>query len=200
MNRQKTIQGLQDAMQLLKREEENKSRALAETRQRIEELQRLIHHITAASEDVTEVSGVPARGRSQPTKEVRNAMVDILKEAGRPMHSVDLLKALTDRGHKIVGIDPANNVRAYLSNDDRFLPVGRGLWDLASRVRSSAIATVDATTRHDLAGKYAHSKESPPSPAFGAIAPPANSPEQETPSKARQCGKTSQRATWSAKT
>ncbi len=51
--------------------------------------------------------------------------------AERPMHRRAIHDRLVERGVRIAGRDPVNNVGAHLSLDPRFRSVGRGMWDLA---------------------------------------------------------------------
>lgn len=74
-----------------------------------------------------------ARTGPQDAKFARNQLWEILDRADGPMHARDLYHALQMRGIEIKGKDPLNNVRAHLSHDPRFRPVGRGEWDLVTR-------------------------------------------------------------------
>jgi len=63
-------------------------------------------------------------------QELTNAMYDILISK-RPLHRKSIFDRLTVRGIHVGGQIPVNTVGSYLSIDDRFKNVGRGMWDLA---------------------------------------------------------------------
>lgn len=107
---------------------------LAEHEATLHELQKKIEGLRFALEvshenDEREVSQAT---EAAPAKQLRNAMVDILREAGVPLHYTEIGKRLIDRGVTVPGKNPSRNVNAHLSNDDRFDRRGGGEWGLAS--------------------------------------------------------------------
>lgn len=80
-----------------------------------------------------EVDGVEADNSSnQPVKEIRNQIVEILQEVGRPIYYRDFVELLGLRGVSVRGKDSSKTISAHLSNDERFIKVGQGLWALSS--------------------------------------------------------------------
>jgi len=75
-----------------------------------------------------------------PGKEMDNTMQQILIERGQPMHPKIICDLLGKKGINVLGKNPANNTKAHLSLDDRFEPVGNGLWGLKvwKRIESSS--------------------------------------------------------------
>jgi hypothetical protein len=67
-----------------------------------------------------------------PAKMLRNSMLQLLAEHGRPMHYVDIYRKLVEQGVDVPGKDPRRNVGAHLSNDPRFENTGSGEWGLVS--------------------------------------------------------------------
>lgn len=65
-----------------------------------------------------------------PGKEMDNAMQQILAARGQPMHPKIICDLLGEKGINVPGENPVNNTRSHLSLDDRFEPVGNGLWGL----------------------------------------------------------------------
>jgi hypothetical protein len=70
--------------------------------------------------------------RTAPAKEVRNAMWEILKHEGKPLHFKDIYDRLIEHGVRVAGKEPARNVGAHLSADERFRSLGQGRWGLQS--------------------------------------------------------------------
>ncbi len=67
-----------------------------------------------------------------PAKVIRNTMLEILQEAGKPIHYGEIFDNLVSRGISVPGKDPRRNVGAHLSIDDRFEKQGGGMWGLKS--------------------------------------------------------------------
>ena len=55
---------------------------------------------------------------------------DIVRGSGSGVYYRDLLKALSDRGVAVPGQDPAANLIAHLTRDERFVRTGRGTYGL----------------------------------------------------------------------
>ena len=62
-------------------------------------------------------------------KELTDAIENILETHG-PLHRNEILVKVRERGIHVGGDRPINNIGAYLSTDNRFKNVGKGLWDL----------------------------------------------------------------------
>ena len=69
-------------------------------------------------------------GRSSYEREVSDAMSDILTDE-RPLHRNVILDRVQERGIQVGGRKPVNTIGSYLSIDDRFKNVSRGVWTLA---------------------------------------------------------------------
>ena len=63
---------------------------------------------------------------------LRDAIYGILS-AEHPLHRRTIHDRLLEKGVRIGGRDPVNNVGAHLSLDDRFMSLGMGLWDLVEQ-------------------------------------------------------------------
>ena len=61
---------------------------------------------------------------------LRDAIHEILTEE-RPLHRRAIHDRLVERGVRIAGRDPVNNVGAHLSLDERFESFGDGRWTLS---------------------------------------------------------------------
>lgn len=72
----------------------------------------------------------PAERPEGEPKQLRNAIHDLLREVGEPLHYREMLARLQERGVAINGKSPTRTLSAHLSNDFRFLPVGDGKWGL----------------------------------------------------------------------
>ena len=57
--------------------------------------------------------------------------IDAILRAERPMHRQDILARLEEQGVYVGGNSPINSLSAYLSQDARFVSIGRGQWRLA---------------------------------------------------------------------
>ena len=123
-----SLQKLREALGELERDLEQRSRELAELRQRVAPLREMVNYFGMR---VAESPAAP----SPPARTARNALVEILREAETPLHYRQLLELLRQRGVMVGGQDAAASVRSHLSHDERFVPVGNGLWDLTARAR-----------------------------------------------------------------
>ena len=95
----------------------------------IEALTRSLDILRAEEGDGDSVEETQAKAMT-PAKSLRNAMEEILNDAGEPMHYGAIHDELIARGVPVSGRDPKKNVSAHLSNDDRFVAVGSGKWGL----------------------------------------------------------------------
>ncbi len=94
------------------------------------ELDELISQLLGAIKHLSAQAGEFAN--QAPAKTIRNAMVEIFQEHGSAMHYGSLLPLLLRKGVEVNGKDPLRLVAAHLSNDDRFVSVGNGVWGLNS--------------------------------------------------------------------
>ena len=81
---------------------------------------------------------------------ISNAMYVILHDEGGPLHRTVILERIQEQGIYIGGKKPVNSVGSYLSLDDRFVNVGRGMWDLAERVSESNTLPLYTADSHPL--------------------------------------------------
>ena len=64
-------------------------------------------------------------------EEVKDVMFAILDRTGKPLHyKNDLFPLVQQSNVEIAGQEPARNVGAYLSSDERFVSYGDGMWGL----------------------------------------------------------------------
>ena len=71
----------------------------------------------------------PTTNRDTYRRELTMAIQAILSEDG-PLHRMDILHRVQDRGVYVGGKKPIDNLATYLSIDPRFQSVGRGYWSL----------------------------------------------------------------------
>lgn len=91
---------------------------------------------------VFENMGVQMGGQDEVTSrhssysiELTNAIHDILVHE-RPLHRSTIRDRVEERGIYVGGTNPINSIGSYLSIDDRFKNVGRGLWTLTEEPTS----------------------------------------------------------------
>jgi hypothetical protein len=107
-------------------------------KQTLEELDEKIRAVTMTLQMAEAALDEPKD--APPAKEIRNTMVEILREQGTAMHYGELHQGLTARGVEVKGKDPRRNIAAHLSNDDRFRSLGGGIWDLRRRTDPNPMA------------------------------------------------------------
>ena len=94
--------------------------------------------------DLVDGEAVP----SSSSESLRDVIHEILSDE-HPLHRREVHARLAERGVRVAGQDPVNNVGAHLSLDDRFMSLGGGLWDLveqpdgSSRIESSNFEVTD---------------------------------------------------------
>ena len=103
----------------------------AESAEHTARLAKAVEHLEGVIEHLGANASEPEM-LSQPAKTVRNAMLDIFREHGAPLHYKDLHRLLLERNVEVNGKDPARTVGAHLSNDQRFKSLGAGFWGLDS--------------------------------------------------------------------
>jgi hypothetical protein len=96
-------------------------------RDRLHELSDHFRHVIEYLEEESDSEALPLT----PGKEMDNAMERIFESDHTYMHPKIMLDKLTEIGIKVPGENPTNNTRSHLSLDDRFEPVGNGLWGLS---------------------------------------------------------------------
>ena len=75
-----------------------------------------------------------ARARETDVRSTRNAVVDIIRERGEPMHfRRDIYPLLVRAGYEIGGKDPANTLLSRIINDERLCRTAPGVYYLAAR-------------------------------------------------------------------
>ena len=76
-------------------------------------------------------NGIDASGRRASTyaQELTDAIYDTLSSE-RPLHRVNILGKVSERGVHVGGSKPVNSIGSYLSTDPRFKNCGRGMWTL----------------------------------------------------------------------
>lgn len=108
----------------------------AEIRQFVYDLMR---YTTARFPEVPALLKLPespsAPGRST-LETVGDVAAAILATSPGPLHYQDLYRLAAMRGLKLSGRKPERNFSNYLSHNLAFQSVGRGMWDLAERVRA----------------------------------------------------------------
>lgn len=78
------------------------------------------------SANVRSVAKVGSRAR-----ELVDATIEAIKEAGRPLPIGDALDAVLAKGHVVGGTDQKSNLAGYLSRDPRVVSRGRSVgWDI----------------------------------------------------------------------
>ena len=79
-------------------------------------------------------NGIDAGGRRIGTyaQELTDAIHDTLFSE-RPLHRNVILERVTERGIHVGGAKPMNSIGSYLSTDQRFKNVGKGVWTLTEK-------------------------------------------------------------------
>ncbi len=72
----------------------------------------------------------PLPNKGRPPKPVRDEAFKILEIEGQPLHCVSLLEKLQERGIRVEGQNPRNNLLAHLNHDPRFKRVAPATWGL----------------------------------------------------------------------
>ena len=87
-------------------------------------------------------SSVDASGGHASTyaQELTGAIYDTLLSE-RPLHRMDILGKVAERGIHVGGTKPVNSIGSYLSTDQRFKNCGRGMWTLAEEPQSGMSLT-----------------------------------------------------------
>lgn len=152
-----TLRDIRDALAQLDKERESLSAQIAEIDRRAEAL-RLAHDYLTRLHEEAQAETI----NSAPVKNLRNEMVQILRDAGKPLHYTELRNQLETRGLTINGVDKAKTVGAHLSNDTRFKKLGKGMWALASWAASVSQLDNDDELEHDTdEDSPAHEPEEP---------------------------------------
>ena len=97
-----------------------------------------------------------------PAQEMDNAMERIFESARSYMHPKIVLDRLTELGITVPGENPINNTRSHLSLDDRFEPVGNGLWGLSKWDGTNLQLMEDAETSSHTASRQASNEHAQP--------------------------------------
>jgi len=121
---QSTIRNLADEAERLRGEREEIASRLAALDRQLNLVTELVMLYRESTDDVEDTI--------QPPKTLRNELVAIFREAGTPLHYKEAYQRLLERGFTVNGTDPAKNVGAQLSNDERFEKRGNGLWGLVA--------------------------------------------------------------------
>ena len=98
----------------------------------IKVLQATICILEGDSPEPTRTSSPASHG-----SEVTQTIYEILV-AERPLHRDRILQEVQARGIYVGGTKPVNSIGSYLSQDNRFKNVGRGLWGLTDEPQDSA--------------------------------------------------------------
>jgi len=93
--------------------------------------------------------GVSREKTSSHAQELTDTIFDILTTS-RPLHRKNIFELLKVRGIHVGGQIPVNTVGSYLSTDDRFKNVGRGIWDLALPYTLEAQSLEEAQSNEEL--------------------------------------------------
>lgn len=136
-----TLRDIREALARLDKERETLTVRLSEIDKQADALRVSHDYLTRLHEEAQTDVG----GSAVPAKNLRNEMVQILRDAAQPLHYTELRNRLESRDVAINGVDKAKTVGAHLSNDTRFKKLGRGMWALASWPAS--VATLDETGR-----------------------------------------------------
>lgn len=174
-----TLRDIREALARLDKERATLSLRLNEIDKQAEALRVSHDYLTQLHEEAQ----MDAGGLAVPAKNLRNEMVQILRDAAQPLHYTELRNRLESRDVAINGVDKNKTVGAHLSNDTRFKKLGRGMWALASWPAS--VATLDDTTTTADASKPEESDDTfdevfPQEPPRPPETRPAASESEET--------------------
>ena len=98
--------------------------------QQIETLERALNVLTATE---ATLPIVPRKSESSYAATITDAIEQVLLEE-RPLHRSEILARVSARGVYVGGTKPIASLGSYLSVDNRFKNVGRGVWTLTNDV------------------------------------------------------------------
>ena len=84
--------------------------------------------------------GAGGRRASTYAQELTDAIHDTLISE-RPLHRMEILVKVAERGIHVGGAKPVNSIGSYLSTDQRFKNCGRGMWTLAEEPQAGISLT-----------------------------------------------------------
>jgi hypothetical protein len=128
---ERTIRDLQEQREAVKKEMDDLVRQRNALESKIENRQEHLRSFDAVILHMQETLEKEER-ESVPAKLMRNEMVEIFREEGRPLSLNEMHTRLVGRGVQINGQDQVKNVGSHLSLDDRFERYGSGIWGLKS--------------------------------------------------------------------
>ena len=109
---------------------------LQKKEQQVQTLEDSIRVLRAAiiEVEVAEDESVTTPQKGTFKEQTADAIYNVLKEAQRPLHRTVILTKVKERGLIIGG--GVSTIGGYLSMDDRFKNVGKGMWTLAEEPQS----------------------------------------------------------------
>ena len=125
MKRENTMKTLRDVVEKLEGEIRDLDAQKAERQSRLDAVLITMREVERLPDDATDVPQ-PGTHRHSLTVEI----YDILCEE-RSLHRRVLLDRVRSRGIYVGGENPMNTFGSYLSQDKRFVSVGKGVWTLA---------------------------------------------------------------------
>ncbi len=159
------IRALQQSIKEYDAEIANLERGLTTARDgRLEAAHRVDQLRSLLSNDQSNGSAVPGRVVRRPFADA-DAVVDLIREHGAPMHYEKIHEVLVNRGFEIGGKGEANTLLSRYFNDHRLTRVSRGTYDLSRR----------APAREVRAQRLEHSASSRDS-SFESLAVPEGVP------------------------
>ncbi len=72
-----------------------------------------------------------ARSGGRRRRPLADEVADVLRDAGEPLHTSEILTRLTAKGVAVTGQRPATNIAATLFRNPRFINTGGNVWALA---------------------------------------------------------------------
>ncbi len=134
-----TLRDIREALARLDKDREAVSVQRTELDKQMTEIDRQADALRLSLDYLAQLHEEAQSDTAVPAKNLRNEMVQILREAAKPLHYTELRNQLESRDVQVNGVDKAKTVGAHLSNDTRFKKLGKGMWALASWPPSVAI-------------------------------------------------------------
>ena len=101
-------------------------------KQKIDKELEALHIVIRINQERSSVVDASGRRASTYAHELTDAIYDTLSSE-RPLHRMNILGKVTDRGVHVGGSKPVNSIGSYLSTDPRFKNCGRGMWTLVEK-------------------------------------------------------------------
>jgi hypothetical protein len=105
---------------------------IANLREKRANLEDKLNDLNSAIAAIEELIGTTGRAKTEPFKEQLSNAIYVALSNG-PLHRRDILINVTKAGVQVGLKNPLSSLASYLSTDERFVNVGKGIWALADQ-------------------------------------------------------------------